>query len=136
MINYGYMDYLANQKSLREIGENTRCCYITSKLTVRYEDYLGRYAEGTFENILSKELPPQGVELRGELISKNLAVYELTMPVEVLPFFMEIIHEMEYLNSDKYPFIIESDTIVHHYTWDDTIVHHYTWDTPERREYL
>lgn len=116
MIDYKLLDYLSEQKIKRDIEKNTKHCYITSKILLRYEQYNGAYTEGTFENILMKELPPLcKVRCDGEFISKNLMEYKITMPVELMPFFMETIKKTH----DAFPNIrIESENIVWRYFWD------------------
>ena len=93
MIDYKLLDYLSEQKIKRDIEKNTKHCYITSKILLRYEQYNGAYTEGTFENM----------------------EYKITMPVELMPFFMETIKKTH----DAFPNIrIESENIVWRYFWD------------------
>lgn len=117
MIDYNLLDYLSGQEIKRDIERSIRTCYIISKLVLRYEQLNGAYTEGTFENILLKDLPPLcRVRLDGELISKNLVEYKITMPVELMPFFMETIKKTH----DAFPNIrIESENIVWGYYWDN-----------------
>ena len=116
MIDYNVINYLSEQKIKRNIDKNTKTCYITSKILLRYEQYNGPYTEGTFENLLMKELPPLcRFCCDGEFVSKNLMEYKITMPVELMPFYMEVI-KMTY---DSFPNIrIESENIVWRYYWD------------------
>lgn len=115
MIDYNLLNYLSEQELKRDIEKNTTTCYITSKILLRYEQYNGAYTEGTFENLLMKELPQFRFRCDGEYISKNLMEYKITMPVELMPFFMEIIKKTH----DAFPNIrIESEKIVWRYYWD------------------
>lgn len=118
MIDYNLLNYLSEQKIKRGIEKNTKHCYITSKILLRYEQDNGAYTEGTFENTLMKELPPLcQVYCDGEYISKNLMEYKITMPVEIMPFFMEIIKKTH----DAFPSIrIESENIVWQYYWGNS----------------
>ena len=117
MINYNYLEYLVNQKSLRELRNNNQYCYITSKLTVQYKNYPGIHMEGTLENVLSNELPsPSLIKyiLRWQILTENLVEYKLEMPVEIFPYFMQVYHEIEY---DRYPFSVIQRQLVYQHEW-------------------
>ena len=115
MIDYKLLNYLSEQEMKRDIERSIKTCYITSKILLRYEQYNGAYTEGTFENLLMKDLPPLSkVHCDGEFISKNLMEYKITMPVELMPFYMETIKKIH----DAFPNIrIENENIVWRYYW-------------------
>lgn len=121
MIDAALLNYLEEQQRHRQAEEETRKCFIVSQLVLRYEEWLGEYLGGTFEKILHEELPLHNIEyhLRGEVLSKNRMLYEVYMPVEVLPFFMEVIHR---IHTKEYPRIqVETEQIIRDYYWGDTI---------------
>ena len=116
MIDYNLLNYLEERNRSRQLEKETRSCYITSKLTIRYKQYRGRYTPNTFESILRKTIPPLNtIILRWHFISENLIEYRIQMPVEVFPFLMQAIYEIEIEN---YPFKIENEKLIYSYFWD------------------
>jgi len=115
MINYNLIHYLQGRANKRELDEKTRYCYITTKLIIKYEKYNGNYTINTLESLISKRLLFEYVDFRAELITKNKVEYTINMPVEMLPYFMEILYD---LRLNDYPFVIERESIIHSYSWE------------------
>ena len=117
MIDWNIIEYLAGQEKLRQNDNQTRTCYITSKLVLQYEENKVPYSQGTFENIILEEMPSQyPLGLDGEIIMKHRMLYKVKMPVELLPCFMEVIRR---IHTVEYPQIrVESETIIWKYDWE------------------
>lgn len=125
MINYDLMHYLECKEIKRKVHEKTKHCYTCSVLKIRYEEYTGRYHPNTFEYLLSQKLPQMHpfmahYTITEKILYKWMFEYEVRMPIEMLPYFMEALLE---IRCGDYPFTIDTERIIDRYGWADSNEH-------------